>query len=320
MTTGQRVCAVVVTYNRKELLVGCLDALLGQSEAIARIIVVDNASTDGTAEFLKAHGYLAHIAVEHLPLPANRGGAGGFHEGFKRALTLDADWIWAMDDDGLPARNCLHRLLNAAPAGEFRGPMVLSRERMDDPENDELAFPGVIATPSGTTLVRSRSDVEHLARHGVLPGYASVFNGVLIHRRLVEEIGVPDDRFFIWGDEWDYIFRARNAGSPPATVASAWYWHPRDRTERAKIRFAGVECDVPRADSAFRDYLLIRNHGYLAYRYRGVAAWLRHTLKYVIYHRGHDGHFSPADVVRISIEGLRGRFHGRGSYDDAQLG
>ena len=306
---GQKVCAVVVTYNRKELLRGCVEGLLAQSYRVHGILVIDNASTDGTGEFLRLHGLDASRGVEHVRLAENGGGAAGFHEGFKRALARQPDWIWAMDDDGLADPACLEHLL-AAPssAGPFRGPLVLARERMDDPANDTLAFAGGAETANGVVPLRTRSDLEALAAGGVVSGYACVFNGVLIRRDAADRIGLPDKKFFIWGDEWDYIFRAREAGVPITTVVSAVYWHPRDRTERAKIRFAGTEYEVPRADSAHRNYLLIRNHAYLAYRYRGLIAWLRHTLKYILYHRGPAGCFSWREVVRYSLEGRSGCF------------
>ena len=314
MSEGQRVCAVVVTYNRKELLAGCLDALLGQSYSLDRLLVVDNASTDGTEQLLHERGYLRDGRLEHLRLAENRGGAGGFHEGFKRALALQPDWIWAMDDDGLAAPDCLERLIEAA-ASDFRGPLVLARERMEDPANDELAFPAEVDHDGAPLRLRTRRDAEQVAREAVVTGFASVFNGVLIHRRAAQRIGLPDEKFFIWGDEWDYVFRARRAGIPLTTVLSALYWHPRDRADRAKIHFGGTEYEVPCADSAFRNYLLIRNHAYLAYRYRGIAAWLRHTLKYLLFHRSVRGSLSMGAVLRYSFEGLRGRFNGTASVD-----
>lgn len=310
-----RVCAVVVTFNRKELLRGCLDAVLGQSRPVDRVVVIDNASTDGTGEYLQRNGYNVEARVEHVLLPKNGGGAAGFHHGFKRALDSGADWIWAMDDDGVPDERCLQNLIAAAPrAGEFRGPVVLTREQRNDPANGQLAFHGGVVTARGEMPVCTVADIATNAVDGVLTGYASVFNGVLVHRRLVEAIGLPDSKFFIWGDEWDYTWRARRAGMPPATVLAARYWHPADRTQYAQVRFAGASYNVPRADSPFRNYLLIRNHAYLAHRYRGVIAWLRHTMKYLLYHRTAGGCFTVLQVLRFSIEGLIGRFSGDSDF------
>ena len=111
---NETVCAVVVTFNRKSLLRGCLKSLQNQSRALDSILVVDNASTDGTLSMLSSE----FPDVETLVLTQNEGGAGGFHEGMKRAFEMGFSWIWIMDDDGTPAPNCLELLLNHQIGGE----------------------------------------------------------------------------------------------------------------------------------------------------------------------------------------------------------
>ena len=311
------VCAIVVTYNRKEMLARCLDALLRQTVEISTIVVVDNASTDGTAEMLRSEPYATSRAIEYLQLPDNGGGAAGFHHGFRSALATAAEWLWAMDDDGLPAPDALEQLLAApASAGPFRGPVVLAREITAKPEAaaDELAFPGSVETRSGRVDLRTIADLRQAAEAGVVQGYACAFNGVLIRRDAVERIGLPNKDFFIWGDEWDYLFRAREQGILVSTVLAATYWHPPDRTKRARLRVGPLTFDVPYADNAFRNYLLIRNHGYLAWRYRGVVAWVRHTIKYLLFHRGPLGSLTPSQVLRYAFEGLRGDLRGHVDY------
>ncbi len=306
METDKRVCAVVVTYNRKALLSGCLESLLAQSYALERIIVIDNASMDGTETLFGDSGAFARPQISHIRLAANTGGAGGFHEGFRRALEEDWDWLWVMDDDGLPHREALESLLNApSSAGKIRGPVVLARESMLDLESNQLAFGGSVDTAAGPIIIRTRADIARESRDGILYGYACVFNGVLIERDAVEQIGLPKKEFFIWGDEWDYIFRARHLGIEMATVIQALYWHPLERAETAKVRLLGVEYELPRARSRSRNYLIIRNYAYLAARHRGLFAWIRHTAKYLIFHVGAEGCFSSLDVIRYSWEGLR---------------
>src|SRR5690349_20673166 len=98
----ERVMAVVVTYNRSRLLLECLSALLRQTQPLDRVVLVDNASTDDTVEQLRTHGYLDRPEIDYTRLPTNTGGAGGFHEGLRRAMELGADWMWVMDDDAEP--------------------------------------------------------------------------------------------------------------------------------------------------------------------------------------------------------------------------
>ena len=89
----EKIAAVVVTYNRKELLKECLDALLAQTHPLDSIILIDNASTDGTPEFLKEKGFLDNPKIDYVRLSENSGGAGGFYEGMKRGYEKGFDWV-----------------------------------------------------------------------------------------------------------------------------------------------------------------------------------------------------------------------------------
>src|SRR4028119_143552 len=99
LTMAETVAAVVVTYNRKQLLLECIDALLSQTRSLDKIILIDNACTDGTPEILREKGYLDNAYIDYMRLPENIGGAGGFHEGIKRGYEVGYDWLWLMDDD-----------------------------------------------------------------------------------------------------------------------------------------------------------------------------------------------------------------------------
>src|SRR5688572_16068685 len=113
-----RVSALVVTYNRERLLEACLDAIEAQSRPVDELVLVDNASTDGTPELLRGRGYLDRSDVRYLRLDRNLGSSGGFARGFEAARESSADWLWVLDDDAEPAPDCLELLLAAPPAGE----------------------------------------------------------------------------------------------------------------------------------------------------------------------------------------------------------
>ncbi|MGH3370793.1 MAG: glycosyltransferase, partial [Nocardioidaceae bacterium] len=104
-----RIVAVVVTWNRCDLLGEALDALAGQTLPPARVVVVDNASTDGTAEALRGRG----DALDVVRLAVNTGGAGGFAAGIERALTLDPELVWLLDDDTVPTPRAAEALAEA---------------------------------------------------------------------------------------------------------------------------------------------------------------------------------------------------------------
>ena len=98
------VTAVVVTYNRKDLLIECLEAIQSQSYPVSSILLIDNASTDGTHDALNDKGFLKNNNFIYCLMETNLGGAGGFHEGFRRAAKLKNDFIWIMDDDTVPEK------------------------------------------------------------------------------------------------------------------------------------------------------------------------------------------------------------------------
>src|ERR1700693_3664837 len=102
------VCAVVVTHDRLLLLQECIQAIQEQTHKVCEIIVVDNGSSDGTAEWLAGQQKLTVISQ------ANLGGAGGFNAGIRKAHDRGADWIWCLDDDTIPQADCLEKLLVAS--------------------------------------------------------------------------------------------------------------------------------------------------------------------------------------------------------------
>jgi len=132
---NESVCAVVVTYNRKNLLIECLEALRKQTRPIQGIYLIDNASTDKTPNLLLKKGYINTLPNGNLTKPwekeskiknltngqvikfyyvrmnKNCGGSGGFHEGVKRAYLEGYDWLWLMDDDVGPLEDCLENML-----------------------------------------------------------------------------------------------------------------------------------------------------------------------------------------------------------------
>lgn len=124
----EKIIIVVVTYNRKLTLKRCLFSLLAQSQLPDLIIIVDNASTDGTEEMLQKE-FSNHSLLAYVNLGTNLGGAGGFHFGSKLAIEKGADWVCLMDDDCLPDKDCLRQLMkNINNKNNIYSPIVLSIE------------------------------------------------------------------------------------------------------------------------------------------------------------------------------------------------
>ena len=189
------VCAMVVTHDRKELLTACLDAIAGQTRPPDRVIVVDNASTDGTPELLRERA----PGVETVRLDENLGSSGGFHAGLAAAHATGAEWAWIMDDDTIPTPTALERLLAAQPPPGRPHPLLLaSRVEWSD---------GTLHPMNQPVLRREPDLYVEAAAHGLLPIRTATFPSLLVHREAIERYGLPRAHYFIWGDDWEYTSR-----------------------------------------------------------------------------------------------------------------
>jgi rhamnopyranosyl-N-acetylglucosaminyl-diphospho-decaprenol beta-1,3/1,4-galactofuranosyltransferase len=292
------IVAVVVTFNRLALLQR-LVARLRETAGLAEILVVDNASTDGTGEWLRHQS-----EVTAMTLDANRGGAGGFHAGLEAALDRGADLVWLMDDDGVPEPDCLKRLLDHDY--DFWGPAVLAEQ---DPSR--LCFP--IRLPGRAAVVHRMAEVELAARDGVIADVVIPFNGVLVTRELVQRIGTPREEFFIWGDDVEYLWRARKAGARTATVVDAHFLHP--ATDDLGTPMAFGRTTYNHSPSDLKHYCMARNNLVNLRDYRGWTAALAFVAKTAWFYS-----FTRPDPGRLLLSaramfaGLRGDFTGHRRY------
>jgi len=192
-----RVTAVVVTYNRRDLLLEALDAVHAQSRAPDAVIVVDNASADGTAEAVRTKFPAVHLAE----LTRNSGGAGGFAYGMALALADHADLIWLMDDDTMPEPAALEALLAArdrhpAPPPALVASRVLWTDGRAHPMNTPRTKPFVskaerlTATAAGCTPIRSAS-----------------FVSILVDAAECRRRGLPQADYFLWNDDFEFTTR-----------------------------------------------------------------------------------------------------------------
>jgi rhamnopyranosyl-N-acetylglucosaminyl-diphospho-decaprenol beta-1,3/1,4-galactofuranosyltransferase len=220
------VTAIIVTFNRKVLLERCLKAVLAQTRVPDTVLIVDNASTDGTESHLRALGILDIAPVKYVRLDQNTGGAGGFFEGLKRAYEDGAGCFWLMDDDGAPDADCLEKLIFVmdGKAIHYAAPNLIA-------DNGESHFAQLIAA----------------AKTDVLGFRGGPFNGILVSRALVNAVGFPMKNYFIWGDEYEYTNRVQDAGFPMVTVTTAVHRHK-------STKYSFSRCP--------RSYYLVRNRIY----------------------------------------------------------
>lgn len=272
MCMNKKVAAIIVTYNRKELLAECLAAVCSQEYKPAMVYLIDNASTDGTDDWVATNNYdgkHGDIQFCYVRLPENIGGSGGFYTGLKMAHESDEmfDAFWLMDDDGIADKAQLRQLVSHLDTHDYLSPLVIAKE---DPTR--CAFYDMTV-----------EEMKLKAVEGLYPNEASPFNGVLFSRKLVDIVGYPIKDMFIWGDEWNYHCRNIKAGFPPVIVVDAIHVHPKDRQVRKKmLRESYV---VP--DQDWKLYLYVRNTMYNCitfYKFHSVAKSLcKFTIEYTYY-------------------------------------
>jgi rhamnopyranosyl-N-acetylglucosaminyl-diphospho-decaprenol beta-1,3/1,4-galactofuranosyltransferase len=298
----RRVVAVVVTFNRRDLLEKLL-ARLGEIEQLDEVLVLDNASTDGTGEWLAG---LGSSRVRFRTLSENTGGAGGFHDGLAWATERGADLVWLMDDDGLPDPDCLARLLAAGEGLDFWGPVVV-----DEADTDRLVFP--IRLPGGTRTVHRMADVRAAAEGGLIRGVVIPFNGVLVTRELVERIGLPRKEYFIWGDDHEYRLRAEQQGGRVATVVGARVLHPSVGELGSPMMFGRTTYNHSPSD--LKHYCMSRNNLLNLREYRGWSHALMFVAKtawFYTFTRPSPGRLALS--ARAMWAALRGDFTGHRRY------
>jgi rhamnopyranosyl-N-acetylglucosaminyl-diphospho-decaprenol beta-1,3/1,4-galactofuranosyltransferase len=267
---SMRVCAVIVTHNRPQLLKQCLAAVLAQSTPVEGILVLDNASTP------PVHELLPELAPQVVlcRFAANTGGAGGFYHGLADAFRQGFDAAWLMDDDGKPAAECLNHLLQAVQrqAVDFASPLVVSAQ-----DERQLAF----GLDLGNQRLGSVAQACAAAgSDGLLLGAANPFNGTLITRRAYQRLGDIKFECFIWGDEEEYHQRALRQGLKVAVTIRAIHHHP--SAKGASVEF-GPRRSVLKICPPDRAHLHYRNLGYNTARYRGLPAVAYRAVLHVGY-------------------------------------
>lgn len=252
--TGENVTAVVVTYNRKEILCECLEALLAQTVVPGCILVVNNASTDGTDRLFAGDGpFAGRQEIELVTLPENIGGAGGFCEGIRRAESAGCDWIWIMDDDTIPHPDALEGLLKSGRA--------LKKEDVVPSFLASTVF-GPSGEPMNVPLVDRRkaaNGYEDWYRYlsvGCVAIQQATFVSLLISSEAVRKAGLPIAEYFIWGDDTEYTRRlVRNAG-PAYLCGESQVLHKRFNVRKISIFMENDEKRVRLYYYYFRNALL----------------------------------------------------------------
>jgi GT2 family glycosyltransferase len=327
--SNEKIAASVITYNRKQLLGECLDALLNQTYSLDAIYIIDNASTDGTAEYLVDKGFIYKplypgkkpltevrkiqlppfpdktIEIYYIRMHENTGGAGGFQEGVKRSYVSGFDWIWLMDDDAEPKSNCLKILLKEIYRNKFMAvcPLILG---ISPTGEEEIQFyHHKFIRKSLFLREKWLKWTDDVLNKGTVRLDANTFVGPLIHRNVISGIGFPDKAYFIVADDTEYTYRISKKYSlyliPEAVI--------KHKDENVLTKFGRIPLSI-----YWKQYYRIRNIIYFESKYNsrftaflmGLYIITRKSLG-IILHKEQKKVYRLKIVFRGVIDGLKGR-------------
>lgn len=288
------IAACIVTYNRKELLIKCLNSIISQTQTVQEIIIVNNCSTDGTKDMLFSKGYICpineytsedasiyisnykisktqNIQIRLIDKILNEGGAGGFYTAMKTAYELGYEWVWLMDDDGIPNNNQIEELLKKSKKYNllFCNALVC---RIDDP--NQLVFG-----------INKKYKSHQFQDNEIEYGEMNPHNGTLIHHSVMEKIGFTKKEMFIWGDEVEYMQRAIKNGYPLVTICTAIHYHPKNQSNSINIipllKYKKIRIPNPKFSHHY-----YRNLGYIKRNYESykkvLKCFISYSLTYLI--------------------------------------
>ncbi|MFY0992448.1 glycosyltransferase family 2 protein [Halomonas sp. C05BenzN] len=248
------VIAVILTFNRKDLLERSLAAVMAQTRACDQVLVVDNASQDGTSEMLAECHY---PGVTTYRLSRNRGAAGGFNAGFRLAYQHGADLVWMMDDDVIPEPDALEHLLDAR--GLLRTLNVCHSFLISTAFSES----GQVTNTPILSLTPNRIGYREwpgLLAHGLVPVDRATFVSILVPREVLAEHGLPISEMFIWGEDAEFTLRITRQ-HPGYLIGRSRVVHLRQEAGPLRI----MEETNPRRTGYFKNYY--RNNIYIARKY-----------------------------------------------------
>ncbi len=244
-----KISAVVVTFNRVNLLCECLDALLNQSVELDEIVLVDNCSTDTTHEVV-SNRYAGTKVKYHL-LRENYGGAGGFFFGIKQAYANGADWIWAMDDDTIATPTALAELLAARELLSDANVSFLASKVLGE-NGEPMNVPSISKRPHANGYPFWYKHLEQ----GMVEIADATLVSLLFNRKAVEACGLPYKEFFIWGDDYEYTTRLTRSFGPAFFVGKSIAIHKRNGAKALNFKTEENERTIRMSKYFYRNMLI----------------------------------------------------------------
>lgn len=287
-TIDDSVTAVIPTYgNRKDYLTKLLTELLTLKK-ITNIVIIDNGCTWNTNKFIEA---IDDERIKLMRFEENEGSAVAYHHGIKMASTLDSTYIWLLDDDNIPQRDCLHNLLNSLKS-KTNQVACANRERMiksliesgtkDFFDNHKNAFLGFHMKDLPRKLKKIACQKKPTAANNKCSPISVIiapYGGLLIPRSLINKIGFPLNKMVLYADDSEYTWRISNLGISIIIVCDAIIkdiddWHQREDNHISITHWL--------YQKKFKSYYTVRNLAWLEF-YKVSDKKLVFTINIILY-------------------------------------
>lgn len=248
---------VIVTYNRSHLLRGLLESIGAMDPKPGRVVIIDNASADDTTELVESFREGIGTEIVYRRLETNTGGSGGFSEGMRTAYELGSEWIWLMDDDVEVLPDGLARM------GVWTPRFKSIQGRRYDYDGSAFYWQYRIAERMGIPIPFAPAGFD---ASGFKEMNSGCFEGMFIHRSIVQQIGLPDPRFFIYWDDQVYGWLASRRTT--AVIVDEFVLR---RTREIKQWDMGIR-HMNASSNAYR-YYIMRNRAYIKHYYRSQGVY-----------------------------------------------
>jgi len=224
-----RILAHIHTFNDADIIDRTIDGVRRQTLSVDEILVVDNASTDGTLD-RPSIGFTTPLRESR-----NGGTSGAVCSGMRYALEHGYDWIWVFDADSYPEADALERLLEVYDSlpRQVQNETAFLACLHANVQDGEPRHAGLF-TDSGIAEAKPRSEDRYY------PCHFTIWSGCLYRMAAVREIGVPNPDYVLdWG-EGEYGYRVMKAGYKGLTVQDAMLHH----NVRGRLSFNSIPVKI----------------------------------------------------------------------------
>lgn len=286
--TQPTVFVIILNWNLKDDTIACVESVLASSYSPYQVVVVDNASTDGSVSDILAHfGEKVDLIVNET----NVGFAAGVNVGIRYALDKGADWILLLNNDTIIASDMVAQLIKAAVSTQESRVGILSPIIYYYDQPNKVWRIGDWHPRWSPIPIRIPSVVLRIKQKPFFVDYVTGC-GMLIQKEVFHKVGLFDPNYFMYYEDADFCLRARKAGFSLLCVPTAKMWHKVSKSTYKNIGYQQY------LRTRYRVQFYKLHYSWIAWLYVILSIWLmicRQVLK---------GNFTLAHYY------LKGFYHG----------